>query len=433
MENVSVMEADDSSASGVSGVSETHSVESTCSEMQHVEHTDLVSQDASDSSNSASFNDGAGSSQTCPICIEPWDVNVAYALPCLHQFCQSCILKWVGINNGYNDDDRLWRPICPMCRSSIKSLLYSVVADDAFEEHELKNDEVFIPESYLNGDEDYVESQYLNYSENADGEDDYSPYYGRYTERVEQTFSFLHSASDVLETQSDSSPENTDNEDHEVLQTVPTMSVRNYAENAPIGAEYNSTCPDESTTESRYRIEHDTMPGGIENSTWVRVLGDNYDILKPVVQWAKCKLRNLFHDGPTADITTSFVISALSVAGPDEHMLNRMLHSNIRENTQSFVKELIDVTVAKCISHIRRILDGETYTDNEEGYICPTQRSEEPEDSSGGAPSTGYSVSVSNVCSHIFSSEYVCDHRAPIKRTVDITDDDAVMSKRSCR
>uniref|UniRef100_A0A663MU07 RING-type E3 ubiquitin transferase n=1 Tax=Athene cunicularia TaxID=194338 RepID=A0A663MU07_ATHCN len=29
----------------------------------------------------------------CPICLDSWD-DAAYVLPCLHQFCYRCILRW---------------------------------------------------------------------------------------------------------------------------------------------------------------------------------------------------------------------------------------------------------------------------------------------------------------------------------------------------
>ncbi|KAF1463515.1 hypothetical protein FQV17_0008621, partial [Megadyptes antipodes antipodes] len=59
----------------------------------------------------------------CPICLDSWD-DAAYAVPCLHQFCYRCILRWADS-----------KPECPLCKRRILSIVHSVRADDDFEEH----------------------------------------------------------------------------------------------------------------------------------------------------------------------------------------------------------------------------------------------------------------------------------------------------------
>ncbi|NWI62101.1 TOPRS ligase, partial [Todus mexicanus] len=58
----------------------------------------------------------------CPICLDSWD-DAAYVMPCLHQFCYRCILRWAEKN-----------PKCPLCKRRVQSLVHSVRADDDFEE-----------------------------------------------------------------------------------------------------------------------------------------------------------------------------------------------------------------------------------------------------------------------------------------------------------
>lgn len=45
-------------------------------------------------------------------------------LPCLHQFCYPCIVRWADS-----------KPECPLCKGRVQSILHSVRADDDFREH----------------------------------------------------------------------------------------------------------------------------------------------------------------------------------------------------------------------------------------------------------------------------------------------------------
>ncbi|NXW47885.1 TOPRS ligase, partial [Nyctiprogne leucopyga] len=58
----------------------------------------------------------------CPICLDSWD-DRAYVVPCLHQFCYGCILRWANS-----------KPECPLCKRRVQSILHLVKADDDFEE-----------------------------------------------------------------------------------------------------------------------------------------------------------------------------------------------------------------------------------------------------------------------------------------------------------
>ena len=58
----------------------------------------------------------------CPICLDSWD-DAAYVMPCLHQFCYMCILRWAES-----------KPECPLCKRRVQSIVHSVRADNDFEE-----------------------------------------------------------------------------------------------------------------------------------------------------------------------------------------------------------------------------------------------------------------------------------------------------------
>ncbi|NXF40306.1 TOPRS ligase, partial [Nyctibius bracteatus] len=58
---------------------------------------------------------------SCPICRDARD-DVAYALPCLHQFCQRCILRWAKRKTD-----------CPLCRGPLKKFKLPVQGDDSIQ------------------------------------------------------------------------------------------------------------------------------------------------------------------------------------------------------------------------------------------------------------------------------------------------------------
>uniref|UniRef100_A0A8C0ANU9 RING-type E3 ubiquitin transferase n=1 Tax=Buteo japonicus TaxID=224669 RepID=A0A8C0ANU9_9AVES len=46
----------------------------------------------------------------CPICLDSWE-EASYVMPCLHQFCYACILRWAES-----------KPECPLCKRNVTSI-----------------------------------------------------------------------------------------------------------------------------------------------------------------------------------------------------------------------------------------------------------------------------------------------------------------------
>ncbi|KAM7076385.1 uncharacterized protein J5F26_016618 [Ciconia maguari] len=59
----------------------------------------------------------------CPICLDSWE-EASYVMPCLHQFCYACILRWAES-----------KPQCPLCKRRVTSIVHSVRGDHDFQEH----------------------------------------------------------------------------------------------------------------------------------------------------------------------------------------------------------------------------------------------------------------------------------------------------------
>ncbi|NWW57975.1 TOPRS ligase, partial [Ifrita kowaldi] len=53
----------------------------------------------------------------CPICRDARD-DLTYVMPCLHQFCLACIMRWAEMQR-----------VCPLCREQIEGVRFSVQTD----------------------------------------------------------------------------------------------------------------------------------------------------------------------------------------------------------------------------------------------------------------------------------------------------------------
>uniref|UniRef100_A0A8B9FPG2 RING-type E3 ubiquitin transferase n=1 Tax=Amazona collaria TaxID=241587 RepID=A0A8B9FPG2_9PSIT len=49
----------------------------------------------------------------CPICLDSLE-DASYVMPCLHQFCYTCILQWAES-----------KPECPLCKWRVSSIVHS--------------------------------------------------------------------------------------------------------------------------------------------------------------------------------------------------------------------------------------------------------------------------------------------------------------------
>ncbi|XP_074876939.1 uncharacterized protein LOC142027155 [Buteo buteo] len=57
---------------------------------------------------------------SCPICRDARD-DVSYAMPCRHQFCLGCIVRWTDV-----------KPDCPLCRRPVESIRFSALGEDDY-------------------------------------------------------------------------------------------------------------------------------------------------------------------------------------------------------------------------------------------------------------------------------------------------------------
>uniref|UniRef100_A0A674HPC5 RING-type E3 ubiquitin transferase n=1 Tax=Taeniopygia guttata TaxID=59729 RepID=A0A674HPC5_TAEGU len=71
----------------------------------------------------------------CPICQDTCE-DVASTLPCHHQFCLGCILRWTERN-----------PVCPLCRRTIVTVQFSDHGEDDYLEASIT-----VPEELLDTD-----------------------------------------------------------------------------------------------------------------------------------------------------------------------------------------------------------------------------------------------------------------------------------------
>ncbi|XP_040434912.1 uncharacterized protein LOC121080809 isoform X1 [Falco naumanni] len=86
--------------------------------------------------------------QACPLCHNAED-GIAYAIPCNHQFCLGCIVRW-----------RQNSPFCPLCRGPMETIRFSVWAENDFLLYTLiETDELPDASSQAGGAPDLTESR----------------------------------------------------------------------------------------------------------------------------------------------------------------------------------------------------------------------------------------------------------------------------------
>ncbi|OPJ80222.1 hypothetical protein AV530_002589 [Patagioenas fasciata monilis] len=76
----------------------------------------------------------------CPICLETWE-EASYVMPCLHQFCYTCIRRWAES-----------KPECPLCKRKLTSILHSVKGDNDFQEYVISRPAAPSPVTRLTGE-----------------------------------------------------------------------------------------------------------------------------------------------------------------------------------------------------------------------------------------------------------------------------------------
>uniref|UniRef100_A0A8D2MNQ5 RING-type domain-containing protein n=1 Tax=Zonotrichia albicollis TaxID=44394 RepID=A0A8D2MNQ5_ZONAL len=74
------------------------------------------------------------SNSNCAICQDTCE-DMASTLPCHHQFCLGCILRWTQRN-----------PVCPLCRRTIVTVRFSDYGDNDYLETSIT-----VPEELLDG------------------------------------------------------------------------------------------------------------------------------------------------------------------------------------------------------------------------------------------------------------------------------------------
>ncbi|XP_031408352.1 E3 ubiquitin-protein ligase Topors-like [Meleagris gallopavo] len=228
----------------------------------------------------------------CPICRDERK-DIAYAMPCRHEFCLGCILRW-----GKQQES------CPLCRRVMEVVKVAALDDDEDLDFVIWPPATPVPACF---------------------QEAVAPIYGRSSPMLSPSPS--PSPSPLL-----LSDEEEDEEAEEAQDEV---------------------TEDQDNEEE----EEDLMVGGLRPQDWAELFRQHQQILDPVLPWLHQQLRAIFHTHWwPAMAVEGLVMNALCDIGLDGEELVEMTRPALENRAEAFVQELLDNIVRHCGEEAHRLL-----------------------------------------------------------------------------
>lgn len=232
----------------------------------------------------------------CPICHDVRK-DIAYAVPCHHEFCLGCILRWGKQKKS-----------CPLCRRDMEVVQVAVWDDDEDLNFIIWPPAPPVPVCFQEG-------AALNFSSSSPPS---SPLLSPLP------FSDEEEDEEAVEEESEEADEEEDEEDEEL--------------------------EDEEAEEG-------PLVGGLRPQAWARLFRQHQEILNPVLPWLRRELRAIFDtDWWPAMAAESFIFDALCDIGLDREELIELMWPALEDETETFIRRLIHTVVRRCSEEAHRLL-----------------------------------------------------------------------------
>ncbi|XP_031446157.1 E3 ubiquitin-protein ligase Topors-like [Phasianus colchicus] len=271
----------------------------------------------------------------CPICRDERK-DVAYAVPCCHEFCLGCILRWAKQNNS-----------CPLCRMVMTVVRVAEWDDDEDLDFVIWPPAQPVPACFQAG---------------------IAPGYSPHSSLPSPSLSPLPSPLPFLLLQEEQENEEAEEQDaQEAGEEGAEEAQEQWAEEAE---EQQAKEEDEDEAEEVEELqaeeveelqaeeaEDEPTVGGLLPEIWAALFRRHQQILDPVLPWLRQELRVIFGAQWWPALSTeSIILNALCNAGLDSEALVQEVWPVVEDRAEALIQGLINTIVCQCSEEALRQL-----------------------------------------------------------------------------
>jgi len=274
----------------------------------------------------------------CPICRDE-QKDVAYAVPCCHQFCLGCILRWAKQNNS-----------CPLCRTAMSVIRVAEWDNDEDLDFIIWPPAQPVPACFQAG---------------------IAPGYSPHSSWPSPSQSPLPSPPPFLLWQEEQESEEAEEEDaQEANEVGPEEAEEQWTEEAE--EQWAAEAEEQQAEEAE---DEPPRVGGLLPEVWAALFRQHQQILDPVLPWLRQELRVIFGARwwPALSME-SIILNALCSFGLDSEALEQEVWPILEDRAEALIQGLINTVLCQCGEEAHRQLglqDAEVSREEQDSPVAP--------------------------------------------------------------